>query len=111
MRDFREAAARYGMAALVEVHSAEELEPAMGSGAEIIGVNNRDLRTFEVSLETSLRLAERMPPGVVLVSESGIHSAADVQRLRAAGYTAFLVGEHLMKAVDPAAALAELVAA
>jgi indole-3-glycerol phosphate synthase len=111
MRDFREAAARFGMAALVEVHTAEELKPAIGSGAEIIGVNNRDLRTFEVSLDTSLRLAERMPSGVVRVSESGIHSAADVQRLRAAGYTAFLVGEHLMKAADPAAALAELAAA
>jgi indole-3-glycerol phosphate synthase len=111
MRDFREMAAQYGMAALVEVHSAEELDPAIASGAEIIGVNNRDLRTFEVTLETSLRLAERMPSGVVRVSESGIHSAADVQRLRAAGYTSFLVGEHLMKAADPAAALAELVVA
>ena len=111
MRDYREAAARYGMAALVEVHNAEELERAIASGPDIVGVNNRDLRTFEVSLETSLRLAERMPAGVVRVSESGIHSAADVQRLRNAGYTAFLVGERLMKASDPAAALAELVAA
>jgi indole-3-glycerol phosphate synthase len=108
MRDFRELAERYRMAALVEVHDADELGPAVASGARIIGVNNRDLRTFEVSLETSLRLADRMPSGVVRVAESGIHSAADVARLRAAGYQAFLVGEHLMKSGDPAAALEAL---
>jgi indole-3-glycerol phosphate synthase len=108
MRDFRELAERYRMAALVEVHDEEELEPAIASGARIIGVNNRDLRTFEVSLETSLRLAEKIPAGVLRVAESGIHAAADVARLRAAGYQAFLVGEHLMKSGDPAQALREL---
>jgi indole-3-glycerol phosphate synthase len=108
MRDFREAAARFGMAALVEVHGRGELEPAIASGAEVIGVNNRDLTTFEVTLETSLRLAEHMPAGAVLVSESGIHSAADIARLRAAGYSAFLVGEHLMKSGDPEGALRRL---
>jgi indole-3-glycerol phosphate synthase len=110
MRDFRELAAACGMAALVEVHNARELDAAIASGAEIIGVNNRDLATFHVTLETSLRLAERMPAGVVRVSESGIHSAADVRSLRAAGYSAFLVGEHLMMSGDPAAAVRALVA-
>jgi len=111
LRDFREAAAGYGMAALVEVHNRRELDAAIASGAEIIGVNNRNLSTFEVTLDTSLGLAEHMPPGVVRVSESGIHDAADVARLRAVGYTAFLVGEHLMKSGDPAAALRRLVTA
>jgi indole-3-glycerol phosphate synthase len=105
MRDFRELAARYGMDALVEVHDADELGPALDSGAQIIGVNNRNLRTFEVRLETSLELAAQMPAGVLKVSESGIHSAADVQRLSNAGYSAFLVGEHLMKSGDPAEAV------
>jgi indole-3-glycerol phosphate synthase len=111
LRDFREQAARYGMAALVEVHNRRELDAAIASGAEIIGVNNRNLGTFEVTLDTSLRLAEHMPAGVVRMSESGIHCAADVACLCAAGYTAFLVGEHLMKSGDPAAALRQLVAA
>ena len=111
LRDFRERAARYGMAALVEVHNRRELDAAIASGSEIIGVNNRNLATFEVSLDTSLLLAEHMPEEVVRISESGIHNAADVARLRAAGFTAFLVGEHLMKSGDPAAALGQLVAA
>jgi len=108
MRRFRELAASFGMAALVEVHDAAELDPAIGSGAEIIGVNNRNLNTFEVSLETSLRLAEKIPAGKVKVSESGIHSGADIEKLAAAGFQAFLVGEHLMKSSDPAAALRAL---
>ncbi len=108
MRDFRELAARYGMAALVEVHDAEELRPALDSGAEIVGVNNRNLRTFEVKLETSFELAAQMPDGIVKVSESGIHNSADVHRLMDAGYSAFLIGEHLMKSGDPAEALRRL---
>ena len=108
LRDYRELAARYGMAALVEVHSDAELDVALASGAEIVGVNNRDLRTFQVTLETSLRLAGRIPDHVVKVSESGIESAADVRRLMDAGFQAFLVGEHLMRAGDPAAALRRL---
>jgi indole-3-glycerol phosphate synthase len=108
MRNFRELAARYGMAALVEVHDAEELGPALDSGAEIVGVNNRDLRTFEVKLETSLELAARIPASVLKVSESGIHAPGDVRRLMDAGYGAFLVGEHLMKSGDPADALRQL---
>ena len=110
LRDLREAAARWSMDALVEVHNETELDRAVASGAEIIGVNNRDLATFEVSLETSLRLAARMPAGVLRVSESGIHARADVERLRQSGYQAFLVGEHLMKSAQPAAALRALVA-
>lgn len=111
IRDFREIAARYRLDALVEVHNLAELETAVGAGSRIIGVNNRDLATFEVTLETSLRLAEHMPDGILRVSESGIHDAADVARLRGAGYHAFLVGEHLMRSGDPAAALGRLVAA
>ena len=110
IRDFREAAARYRMAALVEVHNRRELDVAVAAGADLIGVNNRNLNTFEVTLDTSLSLAEHIPSGALRVSESGIHNAGDVARLRAAGFTAFLVGEHLMKSPNPAAALKELVA-
>lgn len=109
MRRFRELAETFGMAALVEVHDDEELDRALESGAQVVGVNNRDLRTFEVSLETSERLARRMPEGIVKVAESGIHSREDVERLRASGFHAFLVGEHLMKSGDPAAALRALI--
>jgi indole-3-glycerol phosphate synthase len=110
MRRLREYAAMFRMAALVEVHDETELAAAADSGAEIIGVNNRDLRTFAVSLDTSLRLAEKMPQGVIKISESGIESAEDLRRLRAAGFDAFLVGEHLMKSGDPAAAVRALTA-
>jgi indole-3-glycerol phosphate synthase len=109
LRDLREAAAQWNMDALVEVHDETELARAVASGAEIIGVNNRNLVDFQVTLETSLRLAGRMPDSVLRVSESGIHSAADIARLEQAGYHAFLVGEHLMKASQPAAALRDLV--
>lgn len=105
---FREFAAQFLLAALVEVHDAEELSKAVASGAAIIGVNNRNLRTFEVNLETSLELAPRIPAHVIRVSESGIHTRQHVRTLEAAGYHAFLVGEHLMKSADPAAALREL---
>jgi len=111
IRDLAAAAAVYGMAALVEVHDERELAKALDAGAQIIGVNNRDLTTFAVTLETSLRLAPRIPPGVLNVSESGIHSARDIERLRQAGYQAFLVGEHLMKSADPAEAVRDLVTA
>jgi indole-3-glycerol phosphate synthase len=108
LRRFRELAAQFGMAALVEVHDAAELNAALDSGAGIIGVNNRDLRTFQVTLETSLRLAEKIPASILKVAESGIHSRADIERLSAAGYQAFLIGEHLMTSPDPAAALRAL---
>ncbi len=109
MRHFRELARLYGMAALVEVHDERELDAALEAGAEIVGVNNRDLRTFAVTLETALRLAARIPPNVVRVAESGIHSAGDVRRLMDAGYNAILVGEHLMRSADPSAAARALI--
>jgi indole-3-glycerol phosphate synthase len=105
MRRLRELAASYKMAALVEVHDESELSSALGSGAEIIGINNRNLHTFEVTLETSLRLASKIPDGIVKVSESGLHSRTAIEQLEAMGYQAFLIGEHLMKASDPVAAL------
>jgi indole-3-glycerol phosphate synthase len=99
---------RYGMEALVEVHSESELQKALEAGANLIGVNNRDLRTFTVTLETSLNLARKMPKDVVTVTESGIRTAEDIRRLMGAGYRGFLVGEQLMRAPSPGAALAEL---
>jgi indole-3-glycerol phosphate synthase len=106
MRWFRELAEGFRMDALVEVHDEAELNAALASGAKIIGVNNRDLRTFEVKLETSLQLAEKIPADIVKVAESGIHSSSDVKRLKR--FDAFLVGERLMKSPDPEAALREL---
>ena len=96
------------MEALVEVHTEEEIDRAAACGALVIGVNNRDLATLEVSIETSLRLAPRLPAGTIKVSESGIESPADIERLRDAGYDAFLVGERLMREADPGAALRRL---
>ncbi|MBX9602368.1 MAG: indole-3-glycerol phosphate synthase TrpC [Bryobacteraceae bacterium] len=109
MRDLRELAAGFGMASLVEVHAESELDAALGSGAVIVGVNNRNLHTFEVRLDTSLRLAGRIPAEVLRVSESGIRSRGDIRQLQDAGFQAFLVGEHLMRSADPAAALRELI--
>ena len=91
--------------ALVEVHTSDEMQRAAACGAKLIGVNNRDLRTFEVSLETSLRLAREAPADAVLISESGLKSSEDLQRLYEAGYGGFLIGETLMRADDPAVAL------
>lgn len=94
--------------ALVEVHTREELFRALEAGAEIIGVNNRNLRTFEVNLETSFALVEDIPERCVAVCESGLRSGEDLRNLRAAGFDAFLIGEHLMKAAEPGRALAGL---
>jgi len=93
---------------LVEVHDEAELAWAVEAGATLVGINNRDLRTFRTSLETTERLARRVPPGVLVVAESGIATAADVARMHAAGAHAVLVGEALMAAPDPGAALAAL---
>jgi indole-3-glycerol phosphate synthase len=101
-------ARRQGLDVLCEVHDGEELQRALDAGFDLIGVNTRDLRTFKVDLETAFSLAARFPASVVRVAESGIHSAADVTRLRAAGYDAFLVGESLMRAESPGEALREL---
>lgn len=108
LRRYREFAGQFLIAALVEVHDSSELERAVDSGAALIGVNNRDLRTFDVRLETSLDLAPRIPAGAIRVSESGIRSAADIRKLSEAGFHAFLVGEHLMRSGDPESALREL---
>jgi indole-3-glycerol phosphate synthase len=110
LRSLRELAAEYGMAALVEAHTAGELDRALRSGAHIVGINNRDLNTFRVSLDTSITLAKDIPPGIIKISESGIFSSNDIQRLMRAGFDAFLVGEHLVKSGDAAQALRELVA-
>jgi indole-3-glycerol phosphate synthase len=96
------------MEPLVEVHSREELDRVRNAGARIIGVNNRDLRDFQVHLETSLELVEAIPEECVAVSESGLHSHQDLIRLRRAGFDAFLIGEQLMKRDDPGAALMNL---
>jgi indole-3-glycerol phosphate synthase len=99
----------YGCDALVEVHDEAELERAVAGGARIIGVNNRDLRDFRVDLGTSERLGALMPEDKIRVAESGIRTRADVERLRAAGFHAFLVGESLLRQDDRAAAVRKLV--
>jgi indole-3-glycerol phosphate synthase len=101
---------RLGLDALVEVHTEDELRVALDAGADLVGVNNRDLKTFEVSLDTSFRLIERIPETVVVVSESGLRTAEDLEHLRAAGFDAFLIGERFMTEPDPGAALARLLA-
>jgi indole-3-glycerol phosphate synthase len=98
------------MEPLVEIHTREELCRALDAGARFVGVNNRDLKTFEVRLDTSLELIEEIPDKCIAVCESGIHSRAEIQRLRNAGYDAFLIGAHLMQAADPGAALRALLA-
>jgi indole-3-glycerol phosphate synthase len=102
------AAVGHGLAVLVEVHDERELEVATAAGAAIVGVNNRNLRTLAVDTTVSERLGARMPRHVAAVSESGLTGAADVARLQRAGYHAFLVGERLMTAADPEAALRAL---
>jgi indole-3-glycerol phosphate synthase len=114
LRHFAAVARGMELDVLVEVHTAEELDRVLGTpgetGADGIGVNNRNLKTFEVSLETSLELVGRIPATVVRVAESGLTTAEDLTRLRAAGFDAFLIGESLMRQADPGAALAGLLA-
>jgi indole-3-glycerol phosphate synthase len=93
----------------VEAHDEGEVERALKAGARIVGINNRDLRTFKVDLGTTERLRAVIPPECIVVSESGIHTAADVARLRAAGVQAIHVGESLMVSADPALKIRELV--
>jgi indole-3-glycerol phosphate synthase len=97
-----------GMEPLVEVHTSAELDRALAADARILGVNNRDLKTLSVRVETSFELIDRIPDYCIAVSESGLRSHDDLVRLRAAGFDAFLIGEHLMLAPDPAIALANL---
>jgi indole-3-glycerol phosphate synthase len=96
------------MDALVEVHMSAELGRALACGAGLLGVNNRDLQTFEVSLDVSAQLAQLMPQGSIRISESGLRTGADINRLRSLGYQGFLIGESLMRAPDPGQALREL---
>ncbi len=114
MKRFAAAAHDIELDVLVEVHTADELDRVLQSlgatGADAIGVNNRDLKTFGVSLDRSIELAGRIPSQAVRVAESGISSAEDIARLRAAGFDAFLIGESLMRQPDPGAAFAELLA-
>jgi len=106
--DFEATARAIGLSVLVEVHDAGELDRALRLATPLVGINNRNLRTFETSLETTLALLPSVPAGRLVVSESGIHIPDDVQRLRAAGVHAFLVGEAFMRAPDPGVALASL---
>jgi indole-3-glycerol phosphate synthase len=99
-----------GMEPLVEVHTRPELDMALAAGARIIGVNNRNLHTLEVRVETSLELIGAIPDECIAVSESGLRSAEDLRRLRAAGFDAFLIGEQFMREADPGAALGRLLA-
>jgi indole-3-glycerol phosphate synthase len=111
LTDLLAAAKGLGLTALVEVHTAAEVDRALGAGARVIGINNRDLKTFQTRIDTTLDLAPRIPPGPVVVSESGFFTAADVRRVIAVGVRAVLVGEALVRAADPAAKLRELTGA
>ena len=108
LREFLGLASELGLAALVEVHDETDLEKAVSSGARIVGINNRDLETFRTDLETSIRLVRRVPKGVTVVSESGIGSRGDIERLMGGGIHAFLVGESLMREKDVGKKLREL---
>ncbi len=108
MRDLEAIALSLNMAVLIEVHDGAELDRALALRSPLLGINNRNLKTFEVSLDTTLGLQARVPADRLLVTESGITSAADVQRMRQAGVHAFLVGEAFMRAPEPGQALAQL---
>jgi indole-3-glycerol phosphate synthase len=108
LRSLAQTARDHGLDVLCEAHDELELERALDAGCDLIGINSRNLRTFEVDLATPFHLAEKMPAGCLRVAESGIRSGADIANLRAAGYDAFLVGESLMKAQHPGEALTKL---
>ena len=108
LREYRELAEELGLDALVEAHDERELERALASGARIVGVNNRDLKTFEVDVDTSVRLRRLVPPEILFVSESGIRTPEDIRRLRENGTDGVLIGETLMRSPDKRAALEEL---
>jgi indole-3-glycerol phosphate synthase len=108
MRGLEVSARSLGMAVLVEVHDAAELDAALALETPLLGINNRNLRTFETRLETTLDLLARVPAGKLVVTESGIHAPADVARMRERSVNAFLVGEAFMRAADPGAALRAL---
>ena len=109
LRELLELGRTLKMEPLVEVHSRGELDRVLAAGAKIVGVNNRDLRNFQVRFETSLDLIESIPEDCIAVSESGLNNRADLERLRAAGFDAFLIGETVMRAEDPGEPLRELI--
>ena len=109
LRELLQAARDLELEPLVEVHNQQELDQALEAGADFVGVNNRNLKTLEVSLDTSLRLAERIPAHVLAISESGIRAPEDIDRLSRAGYGGFLIGESLMKQPDPGEALSRMI--
>ena len=111
LRRLHAVAREFSLDVLCEVHDDDELGRALDLGCDIIGVNNRDLRTFQVDLNTAVRLVRNIPPGVLKVAESGLQSGADIRRLRDAGYEAFLIGESLMREEFPGQALKDLLAA
>jgi len=100
-----------GLDALVEVHTSDELRRAVNAGARIIGINNRDLRTFRTSLDTSERLIAEAPPDRIMISESGLQEAKSLRDLQALGFRGFLIGESLMRSSDPENSLRDLIAA
>jgi indole-3-glycerol phosphate synthase len=108
LRDLISLGRELGMEPLVEVHTSDELDRALAAGARIVGVNNRDLKTLTVRVETSYELIEQIPEECLAVAESGLRSHDDLKKLRTAGFDAFLIGEHLMLSPDPAAALRSL---
>ncbi len=110
MQALADLATELGMDVLVEAHDADELDRALALGLPLVGINNRNLRTFETRLQTTLELLERIPEDSIVVTESGILEIEDVQRMREHGVNAFLVGEAFMREVDPGAKLAELFA-
>ena len=111
LSDLRGTATALGLEALVEVHDARELDAALAAGADLIGVNNRDLRDFTIDVQRTFALMDAMPAGVTVVSESGIGSPAQLRALQAAGVAAALIGESLVRAANPGAALRQLLAA
>jgi indole-3-glycerol phosphate synthase len=111
LRDLIALGRELGMEPLVEIHTAAELDRALAAGSRILGVNNRDLKTLEVRVETSFELIARIPDNCIAISESGLRSHDDLRKLREAGFDAFLIGEHLMLAPDPAATLVQLLGA
>lgn len=108
LKEFKETADAFGLACLMEAHNEEELEKVLSAGAELVGINNRDLRTFRVNLDATARLARLVPPQCILVSESGVKSRSDFLAAENAGAKAVLIGETLMRSKDPTATLREL---
>ncbi len=108
MRELAELANSLGMDVLIEVHDEEELQRSLPLNQPLVGINNRNLRTFEVGLDTTLRMLEQIPEGRIVVTESGIHTPEDVKLMRENGVNAFLVGEAFMRAEEPGEKLAEL---